>query len=115
MRILNLALCGDRHEIPHATEGYIFETINNITSPKSLEETAFSRLWSIAYNEGYVIPSDDDEYQLYISNDVHINLYVTGLTVALIAVLNVCRAEGLSVTLWHYDKITNNYFSQEVR
>ena len=44
-----------------------------------------------------------------------LNLYVTGLTVALIAVLNVCREQKIKVTLYHYNRETGNYYPQEVK
>lgn len=44
----------------------------------------------------------------------YLNLYVTGLTVALIASLNACKKLDIKVTLWHFDRETDTYFSQEV-
>lgn len=44
-----------------------------------------------------------------------LNLYVTGLTVALIAVLNVCREQKIKVTLYHFNRETGNYYPQEVK
>lgn len=44
-----------------------------------------------------------------------LNLYVTGLTVALVAVLNVCRERKINVTLYHYNRKTGNYYPQEVK
>lgn len=44
-----------------------------------------------------------------------LNLYVTGLTVALIAVLNATRELNIKVTLWHFDRENGKYYSQEVK
>ena len=40
---------------------------------------------------------------------------VDPLAVALVAVLNVCRQEGVDVTLWHFNRETGEYYPQEVR
>lgn len=42
------------------------------------------------------------------------DLYVTGLTVALVAVLNACHKLGIVVTLYHYDREEGNYYPQQV-
>ena len=114
-KILNLALCEGRHEIPQATDGNIFKSITNVTETKTLEKIAFSRLWGICYAKGYTTQSEEDAFALYIANDIQLNLYVTGLTVALIAALNVCRENNIKVTLYHFDRETNTYFAQEVK
>ncbi len=44
-----------------------------------------------------------------------LNLYVTGLTVALVAVLNVTRELGIEVTLYHFNRETGEYYPQKVR
>ena len=125
---LNLALFEGRHEIPQATDGSIFRgTIDSSTMKDEvmLEELAFSGIWNAAYRHhkqyesGFLFPSvnwdGEDAEPLQLDPDLKINIYVTGLTVALIAALNVCRHEGLKVTLYHYDKESGEYFSQEVR
>lgn len=127
MKNLNIALCQGRHEIPAATDGAIFcHEITNMTDTADLERQAFFGLYDAASRHykageaGYLeaaplAPGDERDCKpLVLSPALHVNLYVTGLTVALIAALNVCRLQGISVTLWHYDRETNGYFSQEV-
>ena len=88
-----MELCKGRHEIPEAVDGAIFENaIADVTAVKQMEESAMQRL------EG-------------VSN---LTLYVTGLTVALISVLNACKRLGIKVTLMHFDRATGKYYSQEV-
>lgn len=124
-KTLNLALCQGRHDIPQATDGSIFgSVIDNMTDTNRLESTAFHNIWNAAYDHhkqgesGYLRVSPDwdgcDMEPLMLCPDLHINIYVTGLTVALIASLNAMRKEGISVTLYHYDKDTDSYFPQEV-
>lgn len=90
----SMELCKGRHETP-ATDGAIFETGVNPLDIAELERTAKARLQSL--------------------NIKKLNLYVTGLTVALIAVLNVVRELGIRVTLWHFNRETGEYYSQEVK
>ena len=42
-------------------------------------------------------------------------IYVTGLTVALVATINACLRVGISVTLMHYNRDTGSYYPQDVR
>lgn len=120
---LNLALCEGRHEIKEATDGSLFPSvIENITDLTELETIAFKSLWKAAYKHyqnhevGYLYEIKGTEVEeLQICNNLPINIYVTGLTVALIAALNVCRDENLKVTLYHYDRESGEYFPQEVR
>lgn len=125
---LNLALCEGRHEIKEATDGAIFRgTIDSsvMKNELMLEELAFSGIWNAAYKHhkrhesGFLFPfvnwDGEDSEPLQLDPDLTINIYVTGLTVALIAALNVCRHEGLKVTIYHYDRESGEYFPQEVR
>lgn len=43
-----------------------------------------------------------------------LGLYVTGLSVALVAVINACHELNISLTLYHYDRDSNSYYTQEV-
>lgn len=101
-KTLNMELCSGRHPIAQAIDGAIYpETVNNVTQPSKLEEIAEKALKrKISYGD--------------LQEISRINLYVTGLTVCLIATLNVCRKADIKVTLWHYDKYTKSYFRQEV-
>lgn len=113
---LELALCEGRHEITEATDGAIFDEIPEaiITNPALLEDVAFSRLWGICYKAGLIDQDSENLYAVRIRRGTHLNIYVTGLTVSLIAVLNVAKREGVNVTLFHYDRETGSYYSQEV-
>ena len=90
----SMELCKGRHSTP-ATDGAIFETEVNPLDVTALESQAKERLESL--------------------NITRLNLYVTGLTVALIAVLNAARELGIKVTLWHFDRESGKYYSQEVK
>lgn len=92
---LNMGLCEGRHAIPQVTDGYIFPSEVNPTDIDALCDMACNKL------------------SLY-DNEIAINLYVTGLTVALVTVINICRSNNIKLTLYHYNRDTNDYFPQEV-
>lgn len=89
-----MALCSGRHEIKDAKDGAIFDVIQDPTDVKGLETEAINKLASL-----------DIEY---------LELYVTGLTVALIASLNACKKLDIKVTLYHFDRETGIYYKQNV-
>lgn len=89
-----MALCSGRHEIKDAKDGAIFDVIQDPTDVKGLETEAINKLASL-----------DIEY---------LELYVTGLTVALIASLNACKKLNIKVTLYHFDRETGTYYKQNV-
>lgn len=122
---LNMSLCNGRHSIPEATDGSIFETeIQNITDTHGLMIKAFNAIWNAAYthynNNEYSYLGIDPEWDgsdmtsLVMLDTLHVNIYVTGLTVALIAAINACKVNNISVTLYHFNRETGTYYPQEV-
>lgn len=93
--IRKVGLCAARHEMP--VQEFIFKEIpaDRVTDPEWLEETASGYLSRLGVQE--------------------VEVYVTGLTVALIAALNAARELGIKVTLYHFDRDTGKYFRQEVK
>lgn len=85
------ALCEARHEMP-SVEGSIFGNTINPLDVETLEEEALNKV--IFYD--------------------HVTLYVTGLSVALVAVINACIKGRTKLTLMHYNRETNDYYPQEV-
>ena len=101
---LNMGLCEGRHEIPQVTDGYIFPSEVNPTDIDGLRRTACNKLCTTYTNKG-----------LDIDIDMPIlNLYVTGLTVALVEVINVCKKLDITLRLYHYNRETNDYDVQIV-
>jgi hypothetical protein len=88
-----LGLCKGRHDLP--VDSYIFN--DAIINPTDI----------IAINKIVM-----ESLQFY-KND-SITIYVTGLTVALIEVLNVCKKFNISVILMHFDISTSGYYPQSV-
>lgn len=89
----NIMLCEGRHSIPEAIDGAIFGNKLNPLAVSELEAEAENKLQGVKV----------------------LNLYVTGLTVALVAALNACRKLDINVTLYHFDRASGRYYTQEVR
>lgn len=93
MKTLKLGLCNGRHTIENI-QGYIFESIEDVTNTGALFNEAYAKLKELENGK--------------------LELYVTGLTVALIEVLNACRFLNIKVELYHFNRDTNTYFKQDV-
>lgn len=89
---LKMALCEGRHEIPEAVDGAIFPQQLNPLDLEGMQATAATKLAGVAA----------------------LDLYVTGLTVALVEVINFCHANGVQLTLWHFDREAGVYYPQAV-
>lgn len=84
-------LCKGRHETP-ATESIFPSTLN----PTDTEE-----LFVMANR---AIPEDT----------TGLVVYVTGLTVAILAVVQVCLERTIPLTAMHYDRETDTYYPQHI-
>lgn len=93
MNELKMCLCEGRHSIPDAVDGSIFGNIVDPLDFAAMQEVISKKI------------SDELE---------HLNLYVTGLTVALVEVIKYCQEHEINLTLWHYDRNSNSYYSQPV-
>lgn len=89
---LKMCLCEGRHEIPEAEDGAIFGNSLNPLDLEGMRSTVAAKLADVEV----------------------LNLYVTGLTVALVEVINFCHANGVSLTLWHFERETGGYYPQVV-
>lgn len=50
----------------------------------------------------------------FLSKGDSLKVYVTGLTVALVEVINICHEKGVRLALMHFDRNTGSYFPQDV-
>lgn len=92
MQKSKLGLCGPgRHEIPDVS-GYIYPAEINPLDIGGLEQTA----------------------EAAIDGLEALDLYVTGLSVALVAVINTAYRRGIPLTLWHYDRDSATYYPQAI-
>ncbi len=97
--IRELALCKGRHEMPKGIEGAIFQKEVDPLDIQGLENEARKKFLSLST----------------IKEEDVLHLYVTGLTVALIAALNVATEYFGHVILYHYDRVSCEYYPQEVK
>lgn len=95
MNIKKIGLCQGRHEIPEVTEYFFGQT---------LDPTDINGM----YNEAF----EKIETQMQDVDVIH--LYVTGLTVALVAVINATRTVDMPLILYHFDRETGEYYPQQV-
>lgn len=90
------ALCEGRHEIPQAKDGAIFPSI---VKPVVDELEAYA---------------DKFVYNHFLQGQT-MHLYTTGLTMALLAVLNACKKHSIHVVVFHYNRDTGDYDPQEIK
>ena len=95
-KTLNIALCAGRHEIPAAVDGAIFPFEVNPFDFKGMEATAREALRGFSGGKGTV------------------NLYITGMTSAALAVASICFANEINLIAWHYNRDTGEYAPQVV-
>lgn len=88
-----IGLCEGRHEIPGVSD-YIFSEIQDVTN--------FNKMQAIAFDKLKELKTD------------FVDIYVTGLTAALISTLNAANELNMQVNLYHYDRDKDDYVKQEV-
>ena len=94
---INVGLVKGSHEMGDLVSDYIFK--GSIDDP-----TDFGKMWLVA-----------DEFIGDLPMDVkEINLYVTGLTAALVEVIKVSRSYDIKLNLFHFDTKTSTYVKQEM-
>lgn len=92
-KFASVTLCESRHDIPLAIDGSIFGNTVEFNIPK-------------LNHDAYVtIKQSGVEY---------LTVYVTGMTPALVAVINACSQLGVTLTLMHYNNQTGKYVPQYV-
>jgi hypothetical protein len=101
---LNFGVCEGRHQI-RANDGteivnYVFGCDVDPTDVEGLENHAWKYF--------------DEYFQANGNTCGNINIYVTGLTVATIAIVNALLQMKKVIRLWHYDRETGKYFPQKV-
>jgi hypothetical protein len=88
---MKMGLCRLRHHLP-GVDRYIYGVRVNPLDVLGLKEKADSA----------------------VDGAPHVDLYVTGLTVAVGAVMAACYEAGIPLTLWHYDRDTRDYYPQDI-
>jgi len=91
----NYILFSGRHTCSDATDGAIFDCPVNPVDFEEMERIVRSKL---------------DELKAGDS----VNLYVTGLTAATLAVVKVCLEKCINLVAYHYDTATGTYRPQSI-
>lgn len=70
------------------------------------------------FKDAIVDVKDFEFFQEVISEKLegvsHLDLYVTGLTVVLVEVINFCKNNNIDLCLYHFDRDTGGYFKQPI-
>ncbi|MCS4487172.1 hypothetical protein [Staphylococcus americanisciuri] len=90
MKELSLGLVAGRHEIDDVDE-YIFDGVKDVFDFADMQRQIHDKLC-------------DAEA---------VTLYVTGLSVCLVEVMNYCIFNNVNLTLMHYDRESDTYVAQE--
>lgn len=87
-------LCPARHGHPEidGLEAIFPSVIEDVTNTSAMLETAWNA----------------------VKDCESVDLYVTGLTVAVGAVIRACYSLGIALKLWHYDRDKDVYFPQTI-
>ena len=112
MEKLIVGLCAGRHDLP--VSQYIFDEISDPSNVNEIQNFAYEWVNAYchihtAYREG-VNQAEQGDQLCYVGD--HLIIYVTGLTVALTAVIRACAENGVSLTLRHYNTQTGGYTDQ---
>lgn len=102
---VRLGLCAGRHDIP--VEGYVFDQpITDVTDAAGMLMHATRVVRALRKEANRK------------AKHLHLHVYVTGLSVALVAVIRAVMQESLEadigLTLYHFDRESGEYYPQPV-
>ena len=89
----------NRHALPPHVKDYVWDY--DFTSDEIVD---------IEWQEQYCIDWLNDN----LKSGESLNLYVTGLTAALVSMINACHRSNVPLILWHYDRTSRDYYKQIV-
>lgn len=105
--VLNIATCEGRHTIAPAVDGAVFG--NEIAPEDLINSDKLKNQAAVALNNAVAAKSADVK-----AADVIVNLYITGLTVAVIAAISAAKEAEYNVVCYHYDRNSGNYYPQYI-
>ena len=96
LEVVKIGVCKGRHEMP--CDFYVFGSeIKDPTDVKSLELEAEASISALVKD-----------------SNIRLEIYITGLTVAVIAVIKAAIKYSVNVVAMHYDIRTNKYYEQKI-
>lgn len=96
MKAIKIGVCKGRHEMP--CDMYVFNEIEDPTNVEVIEEEAI-RFFDKNFTSGLT---------------ESVEIYVTGLTVALIVVIKAAFKHCDEIVLMHYDTKAGTYYPQDI-
>ena len=109
MKKIYVGMCKTRsHEaMEEYVDDFLFDRVENVKDLRYQENKILFKLYQ---NMARYCGTSD-----FMPNEFQCNIYVNGITVALISAINVCNDLGMGIVLWHWDKTSNKYYPQEIR
>lgn len=95
-KILKLGAVAGRHEI-QGIDGYVLNAVEDVTDLSGIEKNVYASL--------------DNRLKGYDKLD----LYVTGLTSVVLAVVKYCYDNDVKLSCYHFDRDSGGYFEQVIR
>lgn len=102
-KVLNVGVCNGRHDLP--CSGFVFNKIDDPTNVDMLEREAYRYFFNNCVA--------DNHY-------TRVNIYITGLTVATLAIENALThleqqsyLMNTDIYFMHYNRDTNSYYEQK--
>ena len=118
MKTIKLGLTDHHVEGMPELDGVVFPSvIDNITNVDKMDKVAADIILPILnirsmYRNG--LACSDFESVTFLTSDTGIELYVTGPTPLTASVIKLAANNGIPLTLWHFDRITLEFFPQVI-
>ena len=110
-----VGLCAGRHSLP--VSDYVFDTEVNPTDLTAMRRVAARKLEVLfeGHFESRMVNAGGMGDEVMYVTTTPLVVYATGLTAALLTVINVAVEMGIyDVTVMHYDRDTGEYFPQRI-
>lgn len=115
--IIKVGVCKGRHEMP--CSDYVFDFIEDPTNVNDMREVAIKYFFQLReklpHKNCYFCDENGNDFPVGKA-DAKLEIYVTGLTVAVIEVLQAALYyfSGFDITLMHFDAKSGNYYPQRL-
>lgn len=115
MKEIKVGLINGRHNMP--VNEYIFDKIEDVLDFQKMNQTIYSFLESrIGISEVTSTGINQIDYSdvACLRGNKKLIVYCTGLTAAVAQLIKLCMLNGISLSLMHYDKDTDDYVEQQI-
>lgn len=114
MSTVTVGLIKGRHEMP--VDEYIFDGISDVHDYRGIRKGIRGFIETrvgVEFKTGTGIDQSSYEDVQVFRGKRELVVYVTGLTAVTAELVAVCMANGVRLTLMHYDTISGNYIPQK--